>query len=247
MGIIAICVALAAWKIFVQMTKEETAAQAQNNLRNRRKVQCPLCIRKVTERSWLSGRHRQKCARKYEEKIVQEWHVYDPDLVCPLCQKPLRKLPTNRLFRCYGGCTSGDQIVAGCFACDYNLCESCSNGQRAQNLLEIMEEHQQHVVTTNPTEERPEFAEAIASSTDGGREAVAVEIFATPTAAASNFVAPKTSPFFESFDPTAPAYDDLFFEEEEHLPSYEEAMAASTSTPKKETRPATEPSERSAS
>ena len=120
MGIIAICVALAAWKIIAQLarydTYESTAPSggsppsATNSSRNSSssssrnsstgKILCPLCVKKISERSWKSGRHRQKCARKYQVKIDNDWPIFDPSVICPSCAKSLRKMTTNRLLKC---------------------------------------------------------------------------------------------------------------------------------------------------
>ena len=114
MGIIAICVALAAWKIIAQLARYETYESSSNSSssntsprnssnsssRNNSKILCPLCVKKVSERSWKSGRHRQKCARKYQVKIDNDWPIFDPSVICPSCAKSLRKMTTNRLFKC---------------------------------------------------------------------------------------------------------------------------------------------------
>ena len=112
MGIIAICVALAAWKIIAQLARYDTyesssSGSATNNSsrgsssrNNSGKILCPLCVKKISERSWKSGRHRQKCARKYQVKIENDWPIFDPSVICPSCAKSLRKMTMNRLFKC---------------------------------------------------------------------------------------------------------------------------------------------------
>ena len=120
MGIIAICVALAAWKIIAQLARYDTyestppsggsPSSATNSSRNSSssssrnsstgKILCPLCVKKISERSWKSGRHRQKCARKYQVKIDNDWPIFDPSVICPSCAKSLRKMSMNRFFKC---------------------------------------------------------------------------------------------------------------------------------------------------
>ena len=117
MGIIAICVALAAWKVIAQLARYDTYestsgssvanssrnSSSSSNSRNNSstgKILCPLCVKKISERSWKSGRHRQKCARKYQVKIDNDWPIFDPSVICPSCAKSLRKMTTNRLLKC---------------------------------------------------------------------------------------------------------------------------------------------------
>ena len=144
MGVVAICVALAAWKIIAKLTRYESNdssfRQNESNSSRNKKVLCPLCVKRVNERSWRNGRHRTKCARKYEAKITNDWPVLDPAVTCPICSKSLRKMSASRLFRC-SLCPS-DSIQIGCFLCDFNLCQACVNHQRAQQLIEVVDVHQ---------------------------------------------------------------------------------------------------------
>ena len=196
MGVIAICVALAAWKIIAQLTRYETTdpdlRAEQSNSRNK-KVLCPLCVKRVNERSWRNGRHRTKCARKYEAKITNDWPVLDPAVTCPICSKSLRKMSASRLFRC-SLCPS-DSIQIGCFLCDFHLCQACVNHQRAQQLIEVVD-------ISVPSENNP---------TSNNRNL-------------RSFVPPKANPY--EFEPSAPAYEAVVDQtlDMEYLPSYEEAV-----------------------
>lgn len=219
MGIIAICVALAAWKIIAQLarydTYESTAPSggsplATNSSRNSSssssrnsstgKILCPLCVKKISERSWKSGRHRQKCARKYQVKIDNDWPIFDPSVICPSCAKSLRKMTTNRLLKCS---LCPNESIIGCFVCDFNVCQPCINHQRAQQLIEVVEINQTTQDLTVP---------ASASAQNGQRNL------------GRNYVPPKTSVL--EFDPTAPSYEAIVtVTDDEYLPSYEEALA----------------------
>ena len=201
MGVVAICVALAAWKIIAQLTRYEVNEDSRRNSNDsnsaqasrNKKVLCPLCVKRVNERSWRNGRHRTKCARKYEAKI-NDWPVLDPAVTCPICSKSLRKMSASRLFRC-SLCPSDSPVQIGCFLCDFNLCQACVNHQRAQQLIEVVEINQ----TTSTT--------STAENTNR-----------------RSFVPPKANPY--EFEPSAPAYDAVVDQtlDMEYLPSYEEAV-----------------------
>lgn len=139
MGVIAICMALAAWKIIAQLSRYESSfedmeassegQQRSTARRTNNKILCPLCVKKISCRSWKSGRHRQKCARKYDLKIQNEWPIFNPTVSCPICNKNLRKLPTLRTaFKCTL-CPS-QTIIIGCFLCDFHLCQACVQNQQ---------------------------------------------------------------------------------------------------------------------
>lgn len=203
MGVVAICVALAAWKIIAKLTRYESNdnsfRQNESNSSSRnKKVLCPLCVKRVNERSWRNGRHRTKCARKYEAKITNDWPVLDPAVTCPICSKSLRKMSASRLFRC-SLCPS-DSIQIGCFLCDFNLCQACVNHQRAQQLIEVVDVHQ-----SVDNESHQNFA-------------------ATSNVNRRSFVPPKALPY--EFEPSAPAYEAVVDQtlDMEYLPSYEEAV-----------------------
>ena len=205
MGVVAICVALAAWKIIAKLTRYESndssfrqQNESYSSSSRNKKVLCPLCVKRVNERSWRSGRHRTKCARKYEAKITNDWPVLDPAVTCPICSKSLRKMSASRLFRC-SLCPS-DSIQIGCFLCDFNLCQACVNHQRAQQLIEVVDTHQS--VDTNQ--------ESFESATNSNNR--------------RSFVPPKANPY--EFEPSAPAYEAVVDQtlDMEYLPSYEEAV-----------------------
>jgi hypothetical protein len=144
MGIMALCMALTAWKIMTIITNRRSGGntlenQQENNNSRRggsKKVLCPLCVLKVSDQSWKSGRHRKKCARKYALKMSNEWPIFDPNVVCPVCNEILRQMPSiRRLYHCHA-CPS-PSIRIGCFVCDFTLCENCGEQQRiGQNLAQ---------------------------------------------------------------------------------------------------------------
>ena len=74
MGVVIVCLALAAWKIIVYVTKFEDSNRPN---RSDPKVLCPLCVKKVREQNWKHGNHRVKCARKYQAKIQNEWPIFE--------------------------------------------------------------------------------------------------------------------------------------------------------------------------
>lgn len=127
MGVVLVCFALAAWKIIVYVTKFDNS----NRPRSDPKVLCPLCVKKVKEQNWKHGNHRVKCARKYQAKILNEWPIFDPSMLCPGCGQNLRKITTaSRLFKCQL-CPS-ETILIGCFTCDFHMCQNCLNRQRIE-------------------------------------------------------------------------------------------------------------------
>ena len=209
MGIIAICVALAAWKIISQIARYETYESSRDNYtsssRNSSqnvKILCPLCVKKISQRSWKSGRHRQKCARKYSLKIQNEWPVFQPAVMCPVCSQKLRKIANSRLFKC--SLCPTETIHIGCFTCDFNLCQPCINHQRAQQLIEVVELNQTTQDLTLPASRAENLGQL-------GQY--------------RNFVPPKSNPMLD-MEPSAPSYELVVSDEnDEHLPSYEEAVA----------------------
>ena len=143
MGIVIVCLALAAWKIIVYVTKFEDSNRPN---RSDPKVLCPLCVKKVREQNWKHGNHRVKCARKYQAKIQNEWPIFERSstvasggsgsgsgsstMPCPECGQSLRKISTaSRLFYCHSSNCTSETISVGCFICDFHLCQNCVDRQ----------------------------------------------------------------------------------------------------------------------
>ena len=152
MGVVIVCLALAAWKIIVYVTKFEDSNRPN---RSDPKVLCPLCVKKVREQNWKHGNHRVKCARKYQAKIQNEWPIFEPSssasgtgnnpaasagtgntpggMPCPECGQSLRKISTaSRLFYCHSSNCTSETISVGCFTCDFHMCQNCVNRQSAE-------------------------------------------------------------------------------------------------------------------
>ena len=74
MGVVAICLALAAWKIIAQLARYDsfdTSEQSSQSVTQPR-YKCPLCIKKIRRSSWKN--HRQKCAKIQLKNKVRMAH-----------------------------------------------------------------------------------------------------------------------------------------------------------------------------
>lgn len=206
-GLISLCVAILAWKLFHQIAHDpdqeanRTNHQRPTTVNNEVSVACPLCERPVSERSWQGGRHRRKCASRRKDSLAS-WPVYDDDVRCPLCRKRLRNYPANRDYQhisCHR-CPNGQAFV-GCFPCNYILCDLCARRRR-------------------PAAASTDIDDTTAATTHSDRQQPAA-VAVTPT----RMFAPKTSPFFQQDEPSAPPYEVVIEEDcQDRLPTYEEAL-----------------------
>lgn len=91
-------------------------------------IYCPLCDQKIRLTAW-NGRHREKCIVKNAVRITYKWFRLNPEVPCPMCEVPMRRLDSYpRHFKC---CVCREKAIhSGCFLCDFVLCEECMDFSR---------------------------------------------------------------------------------------------------------------------
>lgn len=100
----------------------------------KRKIKCPMCRLWVHIKHWTDGSHRQFCSSRNSSFLK---NLPEPfDIRCPNCLKYLKLMPKD--FGPHFSCDERDCPFGSkcniynnghnrisCFACDYDLCDSC--------------------------------------------------------------------------------------------------------------------------
>ena len=121
-------------------------------------------------------------------------------------------MTNNRLFRC--SLCPGETIQIGCFACDFNLCQTCIQVQRSRQVI-----FQDNSTASGSTAAGSVMSPPANSGSSNGRRQQ------------RHFIPPKMSSV--EHEPSAPSYElvvngnneDNDDDDHANLPSYEEALA----------------------